>query len=189
MPARLPVFADGIISPQKDLMYERPGAQEVCSKRRRGKELDLVLFWSLDRFSREGVLETLQHLKRLSSYGVESLSQVIDRGGHVVLGVSMAARAEVWNANCRRSEPRYGKPGSGFPANEFWIHAGDSVRWTFVANELHAVNFLQPGYARPPLYGPVFGVFVRCRGKENWSVERELRSVHANLSSRTRETS
>jgi DNA invertase Pin-like site-specific DNA recombinase len=34
------------------------------------REFDVVLFWSLDRFSREGVLETLQHLKRLSSYGV-----------------------------------------------------------------------------------------------------------------------
>jgi DNA invertase Pin-like site-specific DNA recombinase len=33
-------------------------------------DFDLVLFWSLDRFSREGVLETLQHLQRLSSYSV-----------------------------------------------------------------------------------------------------------------------
>ena len=37
-------------------------------------EFDLILFWSLDRFSREGVLETLQHLQRLSSYGVEWFS-------------------------------------------------------------------------------------------------------------------
>jgi hypothetical protein len=34
------------------------------------QEFDLVLFWSLDRFSREGVLETLQHLQRLTSFGV-----------------------------------------------------------------------------------------------------------------------
>ena len=34
------------------------------------REFDCVLFWSLDRFSLVGVLETLQHLKRLSSYGV-----------------------------------------------------------------------------------------------------------------------
>jgi DNA invertase Pin-like site-specific DNA recombinase len=38
------------------------------------KDFDLVLFWSLDRFSREGVLETLQHLQRLSSHGVEWFS-------------------------------------------------------------------------------------------------------------------
>ena len=34
------------------------------------REFDLVLFWSLDRFSREGVLATLQHLQRLTAYGV-----------------------------------------------------------------------------------------------------------------------
>jgi DNA invertase Pin-like site-specific DNA recombinase len=33
-------------------------------------EFDIVLFWSLDRFSREGVLETLQHLQQLNSHGV-----------------------------------------------------------------------------------------------------------------------
>jgi DNA invertase Pin-like site-specific DNA recombinase len=38
------------------------------------KEFDMVLFWSLDRFSREGVLETLQHLQRLTSHGVEWFS-------------------------------------------------------------------------------------------------------------------
>jgi DNA invertase Pin-like site-specific DNA recombinase len=34
------------------------------------REFDCVLFWSLDRLSREGVYETLQHLQRLTSYGV-----------------------------------------------------------------------------------------------------------------------
>lgn len=34
------------------------------------REFDVVLFWSLDRFSREGVYETLNHLQRLTSYGV-----------------------------------------------------------------------------------------------------------------------
>ncbi len=34
------------------------------------KRFDLVLFWALDRFTREGVLETLNHLQRLSAYGV-----------------------------------------------------------------------------------------------------------------------
>lgn len=31
---------------------------------------DLVLFWSLDRFSREGALPTMQYLNQLESYGV-----------------------------------------------------------------------------------------------------------------------
>jgi DNA invertase Pin-like site-specific DNA recombinase len=34
------------------------------------RRFDLLLFWSLDRLSREGALETLQHLQRLTSYGV-----------------------------------------------------------------------------------------------------------------------
>jgi hypothetical protein len=33
------------------------------------RKYDLVLFWSLDRFSREGVLETLNHLRRLEAAG------------------------------------------------------------------------------------------------------------------------
>jgi DNA invertase Pin-like site-specific DNA recombinase len=34
------------------------------------RDFDLVLFWSLDRLSREGTVETLNHLQRLSGYGV-----------------------------------------------------------------------------------------------------------------------
>ena len=35
------------------------------------RKFDMVLFWSLDRFSREGVHETLDHLRRLTDAGVE----------------------------------------------------------------------------------------------------------------------
>ena len=34
------------------------------------RKFDVLLFWALDRLSREGVLETLQHLNRPTSYGV-----------------------------------------------------------------------------------------------------------------------
>jgi DNA invertase Pin-like site-specific DNA recombinase len=34
------------------------------------KRFDVVLFWALDRFSREGMLKTLEYLQRLDSYGV-----------------------------------------------------------------------------------------------------------------------
>jgi len=34
------------------------------------REFDVLVFWSLDRFTREGVLPTLQHLDRLSKAGV-----------------------------------------------------------------------------------------------------------------------
>ena len=36
----------------------------------RARKFDLLLFWSLDRLSREGVAATLNHLERLTSYGV-----------------------------------------------------------------------------------------------------------------------
>jgi len=34
------------------------------------KHFDMVLFWALDRFSREGTLKTLEYLQRLDGYGV-----------------------------------------------------------------------------------------------------------------------
>jgi len=34
------------------------------------RKFDLVLFWALDRFSREGALATLNHLQELESYGI-----------------------------------------------------------------------------------------------------------------------
>lgn len=48
------------------------------------REFDLVLFWSLDRFSREGALATLQYLEKLTSYGVHWRShteQYLDSAG------------------------------------------------------------------------------------------------------------
>ena len=39
---------------------------EAASRR----QFNVLLFWSLDRLSREGVLDTLQHLNRLTGYGV-----------------------------------------------------------------------------------------------------------------------
>ena len=47
----------------------RPAFRAMFEAARR-REFDCVLFWSLDRFSREGVLETLQHLQTLSAAGV-----------------------------------------------------------------------------------------------------------------------
>jgi DNA invertase Pin-like site-specific DNA recombinase len=48
---------------------KRPQFQAMLAAAAR-REFDLVLFWSLDRFSREGVLPTLKHLEVLTSYGV-----------------------------------------------------------------------------------------------------------------------
>jgi predicted site-specific integrase-resolvase len=48
---------------------DRPKFQQMFDGASR-REFDCLLFWSLDRFSREGVLETLQHLQRLTACGV-----------------------------------------------------------------------------------------------------------------------
>jgi DNA invertase Pin-like site-specific DNA recombinase len=48
---------------------KRPQFQAMMEAAGR-REFDLLLFWSLDRLSREGVLETLQHLQRLNGFGV-----------------------------------------------------------------------------------------------------------------------
>lgn len=48
---------------------DREQFQEMFAAASR-REFDVVLFWALDRFSREGVFSTLQYLQRLTSYGV-----------------------------------------------------------------------------------------------------------------------
>jgi DNA invertase Pin-like site-specific DNA recombinase len=60
---------DNYIDKESGSTSERAEFQRMfadASKRR----FELVLFWALDRFSREGVLDTLQHFNRLESYGV-----------------------------------------------------------------------------------------------------------------------
>ena len=47
----------------------RPQFQALMAAASR-HEFDMVLFWRLDRFSREGVLRTLQHLQTLTGYAV-----------------------------------------------------------------------------------------------------------------------
>jgi len=47
----------------------RPRFQQMFADAR-ARQFDLVLFWSLDRLSREGVSATLGHLERLTSYCV-----------------------------------------------------------------------------------------------------------------------
>ena len=60
---------DNYIDQESGSTSERAEFQRMfadASKRR----FNLVLFWALDRFSREGVLDTLQHFNLLESHGV-----------------------------------------------------------------------------------------------------------------------
>jgi DNA invertase Pin-like site-specific DNA recombinase len=60
---------DNYIDQESGSTSDRPEFQRMFADASRRK-FDLVLFWALDRFSREGVLSTLQHLNRLESYCV-----------------------------------------------------------------------------------------------------------------------
>jgi DNA invertase Pin-like site-specific DNA recombinase len=57
------------------------------------RKFDVLLFWSLDRLSREGALETLTHLNRLTGYGIQWRSlteQYLDSTGifrEAVIGI------------------------------------------------------------------------------------------------------
>lgn len=48
---------------------QRPQFQAMFEAASR-RQFDTLLFWSLDRLSREGVVQTLNHLERLNGYGV-----------------------------------------------------------------------------------------------------------------------
>jgi len=71
------------------------------------REFDILLFWSLDRLSREGVVETLNHLERLTGYGVNYRSfteQYLDSTGifkEAVIGILAAVAKQ---ERVRRSE-------------------------------------------------------------------------------------
>ena len=62
---------------------ERPAFQQLFLDAHQ-RRFEVVLFWSLDRFSREGVAETLNHLQRLNAAGVQFKSfteQYLDSTG------------------------------------------------------------------------------------------------------------
>jgi DNA invertase Pin-like site-specific DNA recombinase len=60
------VYADQLTGKNSDREQFQRMFEDASKKR-----FDVLLFWSLDRLSREGALETLQHLNRLTSYGIQ----------------------------------------------------------------------------------------------------------------------
>ncbi len=69
-----------------------------------------------------------------------------------------------WQVSVGAESPNRGRQALAFLPNELWVHAGDSILWTFPTHERHTVTFLKPGQTRPPGFGPVFGVPVGCPG-------------------------
>jgi len=59
------------------------------------------------------------------------------------------ARAQ-WHATVGAQSKSMSHQALAFLPNELWIHAGDSVTWTFAVDEIHTVTFLKPGQVRLP---------------------------------------
>ena len=78
----------------------------------------------------------------------------------VLLAVVIAPQvvhATVWQAIVGAQSTDEGIQALAFLSNELWIHAGDSIRWTFPTHEIHTVTFLKqdttPQQVRPPRPG------------------------------------
>lgn len=97
-------------------------------------KFDLVLFWALDRFSREGIRKTLAYLEQLEGYGVAFKSyseEYLDTSNellrHIVLGTlayfaeleakRISERTKAGLARVRAQGKRLGRP-SGFETSK-----------------------------------------------------------------------
>ncbi|HKW34665.1 MAG TPA: hypothetical protein VJN92_16770 [Candidatus Acidoferrum sp.] len=68
-----------------------------------------------------------------------------------VFGSPRAIEAqETWHAKAGAETPDMGRQALAFLPNEMWIHAGDSITWTFNSDEIHTVSFLVVGQIFPP---------------------------------------
>ena len=115
------------------------------------KEFDLVLFWALDRFSREGMLETLKHLEKLTSWGVEWKSfteQWLDSAGvfkEVIVGImatlakqeriKISERTIAGLATARRRGKTLGRPKKIFDRERLRKLRKDGRTLSFLAKE------------------------------------------------------
>src|SRR6266571_9119510 len=80
------------------------------------KHFDMVLFWALDRFSREGTLKTLEYLQRLDGYGVAWKSfteQYLDSTGHVSRRCNRHSRYNCQAGACAAVGASCGWPAAG----------------------------------------------------------------------------
>jgi plastocyanin len=76
-----------------------------------------------------------------------------------VLALPRSARAQQdWHATVGAQSNDMAKQALAFLPNEIWIHAGDTITWTWQSDEIHTLTFLTPGQAYP------FDFTVGCPG-------------------------
>ncbi len=66
-----------------------------------------------------------------------------------VLVIPHVVQATQWQVTVGAQSKDKGHQALAFLPNEIWIHAGDSITWTFPVPEPHSVTFLKPGQERP----------------------------------------
>lgn len=67
-----------------------------------------------------------------------------------VFGFPVSIQAQqTWRAKVDAETPDMGRQALAFLPNEMWIHARDSVTWTFNSEEIHTVSFLVVGQNFP----------------------------------------
>ena len=114
------------------------------------KKFDIVVFWALDRFSRQGIRMTLEYLQLLESHGVgfRSLQEPYlntdnELVRHILLGV-MSYFAELerkriserTKAGLARSTKRKGRPALTGIAEQVAALRAENMSWRNVAKEL-----------------------------------------------------
>jgi plastocyanin len=67
----------------------------------------------------------------------------------IALLVPAPAFSDTWQLQVGAQASDRANQALAFLPNEIWIHAGDSVTWTFVTDEVHTVTFLTSGQVRP----------------------------------------
>ena len=67
-----------------------------------------------------------------------------------------ATTPQTWFATVGAQSPDEGRQALAFFPNELWIHAGDSIKWTWVTNEGHTVTFI-PDTETRPFFQTIYG--------------------------------
>jgi DNA invertase Pin-like site-specific DNA recombinase len=117
------------------------------------RAFDIVLVWALDRFTREGVLETFEHIRRLTNYGVafESYTEQHFRttgpAGELMLAVAawvskqerlrISDRTKAGLARARRQGKVPGRPKRVFRRDEvIRLRDMEGMSWRAIAAAL-----------------------------------------------------
>lgn len=116
------------------------------------REINVVLVWALDRFTREGVAETFSHIKSLLSYGVqfESLTESHFRttgpAGELMIAIAawiakqervrISERTKAGLATARAKGVQLGRRWKVFPRDEAQAMRDAGISWRAIARKL-----------------------------------------------------